>query len=301
VSDWSALQLNDEDKAFITLTPEQGIPQPAVTPQLEAWLRSVEAEMVQINDYLRRADIEGDPRSIVHLADIPGAIADSLMTPYHRTVRRIFNGSYDFGGRLFGGWWETLERLKRFKHIRINGERVANVDYGQLFIRLAYASCRQPPPPGDLYDLSGSDEQRKDWQWLREGRKKLVNALIFNRKPLAQWPGKTVNERAAVRHCFPIGTVARGAAQAIKERHHAVADEWFECGRGLELMRQESDMLVAVLLRLISIGVTALPLHDSVIVAHSDATFAKRAMEDVARMLIGTEIPVKVENGQECG
>jgi hypothetical protein len=60
-------------------------------------------------------------------------------------------------------------------------------------------------------------------------------------------------------------------------------------------------MLVAVLLRLIAVGVTALPLHDSVIVAQKDAPLAQRAMEDVARMFVGVEIPVKIESGRDCG
>jgi hypothetical protein len=172
------------------------------------------------------------------------------------------------------------------------------VDYGQLFLRLAYAFSGATPPCGDLYDLTGTDQLRNDWRELREGRKKLVNALIFNTKELKQWPGETARERAAVRDCFPVGITPRSAAQAIKERHHLVAEHWFEKGRGLELMRQESDMLVIVLLRLMSVGVTALPLHDSVIVAQSDAPIARRAMEDVARMLVGVDIPVKTEMGR---
>lgn len=300
IHDSSTLRLEEYD-GFITLSAEDSFVQRPITPQVEAWLKSVEEEIAQINERLRQADIQGDPHGIVHLADIPGSIADYLITPHHRTVHRIFNGSYDLGGRLFGGWWETLARSKRFQLIRIKGERVLNVDYGQLFLRLAYASCKQSPPPGDLYDLTGTDHQRDDWKQLREGRKKLVNALIFNRKPLAQWPGKTAKERASLRDCFPPRTKLRDAAEAIRQRHHAIAAEWFGRGRGLGLMRQESDMLVAVLLRLMSIGVTALPLHDSVIVARKDAPLAKRAMEDVARMLIGTEIPVKIESGQDCG
>jgi hypothetical protein len=301
IDGWSALRL-EQQESLITLGSKEGddLASPLPTAQLEPWLRAAEADIAQINAHLRQADIEGDPRGIVHLADVPGSIADFLMTPHHRTVRRIFKGSYQHGGRLFGGWWETLERSKRF-HIRINGENVANVDYGQLYLRLAYAFSEQSPPPGDLYDLSGTDHRCDDWQMLRDGRKTLVNALFFTAKPLTRWPGKTAKERAAVRDCFPPDTKPREVAEAIKERHHAVAEDWFERGRGLELMRQESDMLVAVLLRLISIGITALPLHDSVLVARKDGPLAKRAMEDVAKMLTGAEIPVKIETGQECG
>jgi hypothetical protein len=298
-NDWSCLRLDKYDR-LIVLNESEKKSAPATRP-LACWLEAAEADMVRINDHLRQADFEGDPRGIVHLAEVPRSIADFILTPHHRTVRRIFNGNYDGGGRIFGGWWETLERSKRFACIRIKGEPVVNVDYGQLFLRLAYASSNTPPPAGDLYDLSGADDRRNDWRELREGRKKLVNALISNSEELKQWPGKTARERAAVRACFPTGTTVRAEAQAIKERHHAIAAEWFERGRALELMRRQSDMLVAVLLRLISVGVTALPLHDSVIVARSDAPIAKRAMEDVAEMFVSVPIPVKVESGRDCG
>jgi hypothetical protein len=298
VTEWAQLRLADYDRQIVV---NDGKKQARAVIPSEKWLKAREAEMNEINTHLSQANFHGALTGIVHLADVPGSIADLMMTPHHRTVRRIFNGNFESGGRIFGGWWETLERQRRFTCMRINGESVANVDYSNLFLRLCYAHSKVQPPAGDLYDLSGIDHRREDWPELRDGRKKLVNAIIFNIGELKYWPGKTSQERATVKACFPEGTPLRAEVQAIGERHRAIAGEWFETGRGLELMRTESDLLVAVLLRLIRIGVTALPLHDSVIVAGSDALLAKRAMEDVAEMLIGTLIPVKIETGQDCG
>jgi len=39
-----------------------------------------------------------------------------------------------------------MPRPDRFEHIRIGGEPVAIVDYGQLFLRLAYAEAGVKPP-----------------------------------------------------------------------------------------------------------------------------------------------------------
>jgi hypothetical protein len=56
-------------------------------------------------------------------------------------------------------------------------------------------------------------------------------------------------------------------------------------------------MLIAVLLRLIGLGVGALPMHDSVIVARSDGETARRVMLEEARRLTGgVEIPVKIDS-----
>jgi hypothetical protein len=60
-------------------------------------------------------------------------------------------------------------------------------------------------------------------------------------------------------------------------------------------MRLESDMLVAVLLRLMEMGITALPLHDSVIVARKHGLVAAGVMEEVARQYAGVSIPVRID------
>lgn len=306
LKDWNALRLADH-RDFISLSRakengeddgDTGQPAPErLTAATERWLAVAAKQMTLINGSLQRGRIEGHPRGVIHAADIPGSITDTLMTPHHRTVWRVFNGTYAQGGRLFGGFWETLPRPKRFIHIKIAGDPVVNVDYGQLFLRLAYARSKINPPPGDLYDLTGSDCERRDWKRLREGRKKLVNALISNTGALNQWPGRTTAERAEVRACFPRGTRPSEAIRAIKERHRAIAAEWFENGRGLELMRVESDLLVAVLIRLIAMDITALPLHDSVIVARKHASAAKRIMLSEASRQTGTRIPVKIDSG----
>jgi hypothetical protein len=44
-------------------------------------------------------------------------------------------------------------------------------------------------------------------------------------------------------------------------------------------MRIESDMLIAVITHLFKSGITALPLHDAVLVAESRAQSAKEAMQ----------------------
>jgi hypothetical protein len=62
----------------------------------------------------------------------------------------------------------------------------------------------------------------------------------------------------------------------------------------MDLQRTESDILVAVLLKLNALGITALPIHDAVLVARSHGETAQRIMEAEARKATGAKIPVKV-------
>jgi hypothetical protein len=290
VSGWDALELSDHEH-LITLNTDGE--RPAAPQRHSRQPPRIERELIAINKHLCTARVEYEV-SPLHVASWSSTITDRLVTPYHRQLHRVFKGDYASGGRLYGGWWQTLPRERR-EHIRIDNEAVANVDFSAMYLRLAYAKegYRPPPGDGDLYDLTGMDHLRPDWQALREGRKKLVSAMFTSKRPLRQWPGATPREREDIQRCFPKGARVKHETTAIRERHKAIAD-WLECGWGLRLQRTESDILVAVLLKLIALGITALPIHDAVLVAKSHAETAQRTMEAEARKATGAVIPAKI-------
>lgn len=298
VSDWGALKLADHEHLITLNTDGQSRRLP---PRLER-------EVIAINAHLCTASVEvvaGKSEQVPHVANWTSTITDRLVTPHHWQLHRAFKGDYASGGRLFGGWWQTLPRELR-KHIRIAGDRtrlshrqratepVVNVDFSAMHLKLAYAEAGKRVPRGDLYDLTGHDHERcRDWARLREGRKKLVSAMFMSPQPLKQWPGGTPREREDIRSCFPNGAKVKYEIAAIRDRHEAIA-AWFECGRGLRLQRIESDILVAVLLKLNALGITALPIHDAVLVARSHGKTAQRVMEAEARRVTGASIPAKI-------
>ena len=258
--------------------------------QVQRWRREIQ----HINEHIQNAAI---------LIDVPSNSLDENgfpVDPERRSIRRIFNGDWTQGGRLYtDGAWQTIKRKLRLHAIRIDGESIGNVDFKQFNLRLAYALTKERPPTGDLYDLTGHDAKGPNWASLREGRKRLVNAMFNASRPLTRWPGQTVDERQALAACFPSGTTPRSATNEIKERHRAIAG-YFECAKGLSFMRMESDILVATLLALMKRGITALPLHDAVLVQERHAETAKATMERQSKRLVGTTtIPaeIKVRSG----
>lgn len=217
-------------------------------------------QIKRLNDWLLKADIDlTGARSSVQLGK-----DGEIIAAYRRSLRRTFNNKrWQQGGRLAGGFWMTMPRKDRFQRLRLKGEPVADVDYQQLFPRLAYVRAKAPQPTGDLYEIAGGGTGRDGW-------KLLLNALLFTRGPLKRWP------RDCSQH-FPCMTL-RQAVALLEEKHRPIA-HLFGTGIGFELMFAESEMLIAVVTRLFQSGVPALPLHDAVLVAESDAKAAKAMME----------------------
>jgi hypothetical protein len=177
-----------------------------------------------------------------------------------------------------------MHRPDRFKCLRIEGERIANVDFGQLYLRLAYLEPGLTPPGGDLYAVQGYED-------CRDGVKVIVNAMLFADRPFRQWP----HGRSTL---FPKGTALRDVADAVKVAHMPIIS-LFETGIGHRLSFIESNILIDVLgVLLFKQGITALPLHDSVLVATSKADKAKAIMAQSFTMFTGGgTIPVKIDLG----
>ena len=171
-----------------------------------------------------------------------------------------------------------MHREDRYRFLRLGNsfkrrspgfafEEIANVDYRQLYLRLAYLEKDLPPPDRDLYLIPGFED-------CRDGVKVLVNAMLFLAKPLDHWPRNTLVH-------FPKGTLLRDVRDAIMVAHWPIHDLFEKDGIGHRLAFIESQMLVHTLRRLWSSDgqrIPALPLHDSVLVARSNAEEAKAAM-----------------------
>lgn len=207
-----------------------------------------------------------------------GRLAIAIISPAKRSVRRIFNkGSWTHGGRLHGAFWLTVHREDRYRFLRLGNsfnrrspgfafEEIANVDYRQLYLRLAYLEKDIPPPDQDLYLIPGFED-------CRDGLKIIVNAMLFLAKPLDHWP------RQALPH-FPKGTALRDVRDAIMAVHWPIHDLFEKDGIGHRFAFIESQMLIATLRHLWSdnVRVPALPCHDAVLVAASRAEVARAAM-----------------------
>ena len=65
------------------------------------------------------------------------------------------------------------------------------------------------------------------------------------------------------------------------EQKHAATYPLMTSGMGMQLFRKESDILVDVLLTLKDQDITALPIHDAVVVRHDNSDKAEAVMKKV--------------------
>ena len=114
--------------------------------------RRYREELRAINGWLASADISFDAAT--------AGYDQSVNVQARRLYRSFTMGSFEKGGRLFGGFWENLPKGVRLRGISIEGERVIGLDYSQLNPRLAYSLAKARPLPGDAYSLPGLENCR---------------------------------------------------------------------------------------------------------------------------------------------
>lgn len=258
------------------------------TPETRRYREEVRA----LNAFLDAADIAFDDDG-----------QEPQVDPYDRTMRRRFvmhpkdkgkgGERFDKSGRLFGGFWQPLKSERR-RHIRINGEPVATLDYSAMFTRLAYARIGAEPPPGDPYAIPGLEG-------YRSGVKLAMNCFLFDGGPRKAWPSGLGAEGAnddeasvTIKAQFPKDWGVGKTKNAILEVHPELSKAWNR-QLGYHLMFTESQILIAILQELASRGIPALGLHDGLLVAQSQTEVAREVMTSKAKAIAGGIIPVTVK------
>ena len=169
-----------------------------------------------------------------------------VLYPAHRAYYRVFNGSFQGGGRLYGPWWQSAPSKVR-PYLEIGGEPTVELDYPAHHLRMAYAMVHTDPPI-EPYTLAG---------WERQLVKHAV-LIMFNARNYNAAIGAIADE-------IGVASARKRAVeliQQIKEKHAPVA-QLFHSDLGAKLQRQDADMAAAIVGRLLKKGVITLSIHDS--------------------------------------
>eukprot|EP01022_Parablepharisma_sp_SALTPOND_P023146 TRINITY_DN4804_c0_g2_i1.p1 TRINITY_DN4804_c0_g2~~TRINITY_DN4804_c0_g2_i1.p1 ORF type:complete len:419 (-),score=53.30 TRINITY_DN4804_c0_g2_i1:860-2116(-) len=212
-------------------------------------------QMRKINNWLEQADLEFD-EFYEH--------EDSPVNVTNRRLRRVFiRGSFESGGRLFGGFWLGLSKEQRRNGLLVDGEETVELDFSQMASRIIYGLCKAQLPMDDAYAIPGFAEHRA-------GIKKVLNSMLFAEAPLKRMP-KGMREEFETRHSIAEVT------SAIESAHPAIKHVFYT-GIGHKAQFIESQLLVDILLTLMEQGITALPIHDAVLIPVSDKEVSRDIM-----------------------
>jgi len=219
-----------------------------------------EAEMKEINAYLRDLEVT----------------CDHPFDPTHCHLVRIFNnGGFDEGGRLYMGWWQSIPSRAR-KSIKIEDQITVELDFAQMHPTMLYGEYASGTQlKNDPYEVQGLP---------RKTVKKLFNAMINASSKQRQWPEGIGSKNLKM-------TVSEAQA-LILEKHRPIETAFFT-GTGLRLQRQDSDIMVAILLELKRRDIPALPIHDSVIVPKNHKEIVTAVMRQHFQERLNLEIEIK--------
>lgn len=211
-----------------------------------------------------------------------------------KSVYRVFNVDFEHGGRFYGHWIQNLPRESR-PFLEIGGQPVVELDFESLHPRMLYAQADALPPDGDIYSLPDVAP------YYRKVIKILLNTLINARTEKSAINSVLYgsSDKVGIAKEYGLGRDrVVGMVAGLKTRHHAIADK-FGSGAGLKLQNIDSEIARDVMLALWQDGIHTIPLHDSFIVAATNAAKLYGAMRTAARQHFHSDLPVEIKHGKE--
>ena len=219
------------------------------------------------------------------MADREDTSKMSLIDFSRTQVKRIFSrGSLSLGGRLYGGWWQSIPSLYR-PHIMIDDHLTCEVDFSTISLRIIYASVGEAiDPEADLYDIdltgwSGEDDPR------RKPIKVFVNAMMNDESGNYRLPKTTLDS---------IGLTHEELKAKVLERHSKIAEKLTD-GVGLSTQLLDSQIAERVILSMLANDILVLPIHDSFIVRRGMEQDLKMTMQNIFEQATGSRGKVSTE------
>ncbi|AMK12464.1 hypothetical protein [Pseudodesulfovibrio indicus] len=204
-------------------------------------------------------------------------------------LHRVFNVTFECGGRFYGTWVQNIPKALR-RHIRINGVPVQEIDYESLHPSLLYAATGTRLD-FDPYVLPGYGRAYRPLFKLLL----LVAINAENDEKAIQATRKSIRDSvkllSSFRDCLTDKWLYE-ALHALKNYHLPIA-EHIASGAGSRLQRIDSDMAETIMLDLMEQDILAIPIHDSFIVQNIHECELSTAMRESSIRHAG--IPIRTE------
>jgi hypothetical protein len=244
------------------------------------------SNLYKINQQLVRHCISIDLTNInleameVELAEKSEDLKKSFIDFTSVQLTRIFaRGSLEKGGRFYRGWWQGIPERHR-PHIRIDGNKVTEVDFSGVAPRIIYGQAGVSIPINvDPYNV-GLDA----WEGKKDHRRPLVkeflNAMINDEDGVY----RLGSDDAKI-----LGLNHKQLLKQIELTHEPIFDS-LRSGAGLHAQFIESIIAEKVMLDLLEQDVVVLPIHDSFIIRLGFANDLRESMQRHFKEVTGLDV-----------
>lgn len=199
------------------------------------------------------------------------------------SLYRSFKGSWDRGGRIYGGFWMDLPKAER-AHLTINGSPTVELDFARLHPSILYGR-EGLVLDFDPYKVPGF-----------EGVDRALGKRTLSRLLNGDWKGKQkINPLSCEpqdREFIADRPTFRAYVAAMRENLSSIARHFGTCV-GPQLQRTDSDIAIEVLDRTSKSGVLVLPIHDSFICLRQHGDRLEGIMKEAAYSIIGFDISIR--------
>jgi hypothetical protein len=258
----------------------------AMRSQLKAWNDFLALQWVDI--YLTDAQFRSVFTNLSKReeAEIEAAQEEEEPKPRYldwkdRRLYRVFNnGSFEDGGRFYGGWWQYIPSKWR-PYITINGHPAWESDFSHMQPAILYALADQPLERY-AYEIDGIELTDKN----KDAIKRTFFKLIYSE------PGQRIAPLESDE--LPQGWTWTRLLEAVQERH-APINQYLRSGIAPKIQRIDSDIAEDVMLSMMKRNILVLPIHDSFMVRKGFVDRLNDEMRRAYRKRLGTDIDLKID------
>jgi hypothetical protein len=235
-----------------------------------------------------------------------------------KRLYRIFSeGSFDYGGRFYGGWWQSIPSEFR-RHIKIQNVSTDECDFSTLHPRILYAqeTGEALPDDDDAYDISaygwpGGNKDKAFRGYCKKAFQQLVNSSETMRDP-SRWEALSVpdldnedfdderngGDKESNKQAF-MKRYERPYTDLLNDMYdkHKTIKRWFFSDGWKELQRTESDIAERIMLDMYERDVAVLPIHDSFIVRRGFGRELIEAMNKYFEEIVGVTTKIDTDFG----
>jgi len=238
------------------------------------------AEMKTLNKHMQKKH-EEDPNELTEIQFS------------RKWLYRVFNESFEKGGRFYGGFWQEIRSTYRSR-ITIDHCATTEIDFDSLHPAMLYLQEGYKKEAYlDPYQLTKSVGVKILFREVRIKRNAIKLALntMLNSKSYKEALGslEASKLKAPKEH-----KSWESVIEAIQQCHEPIAHNFYK-GVGLELQALDSQIVEKVLLDLIEQNTIALPVHDSFLCKLKDMKLLIKKMNEATEQYLGSDLFITLE------